>query len=89
MFFNDGFLPAVRLLNYWQTLRSLTLISFRLLHGLEGSLLLLRLLEVLVNVDVGGGADHAAALDPVPGVGDQVVGVVLTELVRTSLEKYL
>ena len=86
MFFNDGLLPTVRPLNDWQTFGPLTLISFRLLHGLEGSLLLLRLLQVLGDIDVGGGTDHAAALYPVPGVWDEVVRVVLTELVRTSLQ---
>ena len=86
VFLNNGLLSTVRLLNYWQTFRSLALISFSLLHGLEGPLLLLGLLQVLVNVDVGGGADHAAALYPVPGVWYQVVRVVLTELVRTSLQ---
>ena len=86
MFFNDGLLSTVGLLNDWQTFRPLTLISLSLLHGLEGPLLLLGLLQFLVNVDVGGGAYDAAALYPVAGVGYEVVRVVLTELVRTSLE---
>ena len=87
MFLNNGLLSTVGLLNYWQTFRPLTLISLSLLHGLEGSLLLLGLLQVLVNVDVGGGADHPTALYPVAGVWYQIVRVVLTELVRTSLER--
>ena len=86
VFFNDGLLSTVGLLNDWQTFRPLTLISFSLLHGLEGPLLLLGLLQVLVNVDVGGGAYDAAALNPVAGVGYEVVRVVLTELVRAGLQ---
>ena len=87
VFLNNGLLSTVGLLNYWQTFSSLTLISLSLLHGLEGPLLLLCLLQVLVNVDVGGGADHPTALYPVAGVWYEVVRVVLTELVRTSLER--
>ena len=86
MFFNDGLLSTVGLLNDWQTFRPLTLISFSLLHGLEGPLLLFCLLQVLVNVDVGGGAYDAATLNPVAGVGYEVVRVVLTELVRAGLQ---
>ena len=83
---DNGLLSTVRLLNYRQALGSLALFSFSLLHGLERALLLLRLLQVLVNVDVGGGAYDAAALNPVAGVGYEVVRVVLTELVRAGLQ---
>ena len=86
MLFNNRLLSTVGLLNDWQAFRPLTLISFSLLHGLEGPLLLLCLLQVLVNVDVGGGAYDAAALNPVAGVGYEVVRVVLTELVRAGLQ---
>ena len=87
MLFNNRLLSTVGLLNDWQAFRPLTLISFSLLHGLEGPLLLLCLLQFLVNVDVGGGADDAATLYPVAGVGYEVVRVVLTELVRAGLKK--
>ena len=84
--FNNRLLSTVRLLNYRQAFGSLALFSFSLLHGLEGPLLLLCLLQFLVNVDVGGGADDAATLYPVAGVGYEVVRVVLTELVRAGLQ---
>ena len=86
MLLNDGLLP-IRLLYNWQTFGSLVFFSFVPLHGVEGAFLLLRLLELLVNVAGGGGADHSAALDPVAGVWYEVVRVVLAELVRAGLNK--
>ena len=44
------------------------------------------LLELLVYMIGGAGADDPAALYPVSRVWDEVVRVVLTELIRASLE---